>query len=104
MRFPIMPINLFPLAVIIIIMSHPRRLADIPPLRRLLHVPEDLLPPPGHDIAPHREGVCLAREDGALFFIFRMSEFRRADGPRPNVLHLCSDCAENHNVRYLSLT
>ena len=84
-------------------MTRPRSLVNIPPLRSLLQVPEELLPPPGFDVAPHREGVRLAREAGALFFVFRMTEFRSEDGPCPDALMLCGSCAKAHHVSILEL-
>ena len=73
-------------------------LADVPPLRRLCVIPEALLPPPGCDLAPHREGVRVVREGGALYFVYRMVEFRGEDDPRPDVFRLCDACARAHIV------
>ena len=85
-------------------MPRPRPLADIPPLRSLFRVPEELLPPPGVDLVPHREGVRLAREGGDLYFVFRMMESASADGSPPDSRGICHGHAEARYVRYLSMT
>ena len=78
-------------------------LHDIPPVRTLRVVPEHLRPRRGCDVAPHLDGVRVVREDGDLFFIVRMVEYRLANGPRPDSLRRCGACRELHDVSIVTL-
>ena len=73
-------------------------LHDIPPVRMLREVPEHLRPRRGCDVAPHLDGVRVIREDGDLFFIVCMEEFRWANGPPPRILLGIAAPAESYTT------